>query len=115
MRKIGQNIYDEKNIVPKTNIFEGKYIYRLGIQAPPGTQFLLNYFGDLNNNSSYKEAIIEINQYGIYELDLKDGLGVITSLIFVKGAYENGAFFPKDEDLTFYNKIYVDYIEEVEN
>lgn len=115
MRKIGQNIYDEKNIVPKTNIFEGKYIYRLGIQAPPGTQFLLNYFGDLNNSSSYEEAIIEINQYGIYELDLKDGLGVITSLIFVKGAYENGAFFPKDEDLTFYNKIYVDYIEEVEN
>jgi hypothetical protein len=31
MRKIGQIIYDKSNTVPNTNIFEGKYIYRLGI------------------------------------------------------------------------------------
>jgi hypothetical protein len=48
-------------------------------------------------------------------LDLKDGLGVITSLIFIKGAYGDEIFFPESSDLTFYNKIYVDYIEEVEN
>lgn len=114
MKKLGQQIYDKSKPVQKgKNVFadEAK-IYRLGIQAPPGTQFLLNYYGDFNDSDSYKDAIIEINQYGVYELDLKEGLGVINSLQFIKGAYGED-FFPANDEHTFYNKIYIDYIEEV--
>lgn len=130
MRKIGQFVYNKdtyleglfkKNEITgelqiayePINIFESRNIYKLGIQAPPGTKIKIN-----TTQESVNDTIIEINQYGIYELDLKDGLGVIYALYFVSGAQgqdEEGKplFFPEDITMTFYDRIIVDYIEEV--
>ena len=56
------------------NILENGYfpVIKLGIQGPEGTKFKLNNGGE-----------ISIGRYNIYELDLTNLGGLITSLIFV--------------------------------
>ena len=115
MKKIGQLVYTNANVneLKGTNIFANKKVYKLGIQGPAGTKFIINGYAD----ATYQEGtawdhVIEINQYGIYELDLKEGLGVIISLEFIPN--KDGQFLPENIENTFYDRIIVDFIEEVE-
>lgn len=80
--KIGQIQYDQQKLPTLgENVFQnfGKMsVVQLGIQAPPGTRFLLNNtdFGIITD--------IEIGITGIFELDLKDANTIITWLSFTK-------------------------------
>ena len=81
--KIGQIHFEEgkeptlgNNII--SQISQNVAIVQLGIQAPPGTIFLLN---NVDNTS---ESDIEIGITGIFELDLRDANTAITWLSFEK-------------------------------
>lgn len=54
------------------NHVQGLFVTKIGIQGQPGTCFTING----GNN------FITIGKYGIYELDLSNLGGVITSLVF---------------------------------
>ena len=71
--KIAQKIITPENFQTNTNLIaEYGPIVQLGLQADPGTQFILNNSGT-----------ITMGAYGIYELDLKDGIGKIISEYFI--------------------------------
>lgn len=65
--QIGQLKVEEKGDTNWLKSYVG--VNKLGVCAPPGTKIQINNSG-----------VIEINQYGIYQIDLSDGLGIITSL-----------------------------------
>lgn len=104
--KIGQIKYNKDNEPsPGENVFqgfaEGASIVQLGIQAPPGTRFLIN------NVSDTIVSDIEIGVTGIFELDLKNANTAITQLSFTsikKPVSEEGNILPWD--------ILVDYLYE---
>lgn len=105
-RQIAQEVISEntdERLINKSDIIGERLVYKIGIQAPPGTKFSIN-----------EGSLITMNQYGIYELDLGEGMGAIQSLRFKEGAYENGNYFPGDGDkgITYYNKIIVDMVYE---
>ena len=79
---IGQISVPSEDINVNENCLE-KYlgVKQLGIQAPQGTIF------KINNGSE-----ITISEYGIYELDLSQGEGVITSLVFTSISSEKKAY-----------------------
>ena len=64
-----KQLQPSQDAVDKELIENGWIITKLGIQGPTDTKFQINGGGP-----------ILIGQYGIYELDLSNGLGVITSL-----------------------------------
>lgn len=87
--KIGQITIEDFNSDKDKNILENySGITRLGIQGVPGLEFKINDGGP-----------IVMGQYGIYELDLSNGLGVITSLRFTE--------YPKDATQ---KTIYIDIV-----
>ena len=53
------------------SILQGESVIALGMQGPAGTKFYLN--GNAND-------VITLGATGIYELDLRNGLGTITAL-----------------------------------
>lgn len=101
--KTYEQLKSEKSALTIEN---GAIITKLGIQAPPGTKFLIN------NGEVY------INQYGIYELDLSEGLGGISSLVLVGGSYSDEAeksladkIYGDDNNISsIYDKIIVDMV-----
>lgn len=75
---MAKKIHQFKNIALKQNILiddsnKKNYfpVIKLGIQGAPGVKFSLNDGGN-----------IEIGRYGIYELDLTNLGGLITSIVF---------------------------------
>ena len=75
---MAKRIHQFKNIALNDNILTDDLnnkdyfpVIKLGIQAVPGVKFSLNGGGN-----------IEIGRYGIYELDLTNLGGLITSIIF---------------------------------
>lgn len=54
--------YETKRIDIKTDICKGKIITKLGIQAPPGTQFTAS------SRNGTGEKLIRVGQTGIFEL-----------------------------------------------
>ena len=83
----------EESVPPAvTNITEK--IIALGIQGKPGTQFYINGYSEGN-------GILSIGKTGIYEIDLTNGFGLITSVDFVE------ATLPQENSG---EKIIVDYL-----
>lgn len=90
MAKIQQKKYTAES-QPSGNILSGfTPVAKLGICGAPGTKFRINGGSE-----------IEIGAYGIYELDLSNGLGVIASLEFT--------FVEFDEDTPI---LLVDFVSE---
>ena len=79
-------------VKPIPNITEK--IVALGIQGKPGTKFYLN-------GHSTGNGILSIGKTGIYEIDLTNGFGLITSVDFVEDT------LPTEESG---EKIIVDYL-----
>ena len=71
MKTVGQKIVEGNST---DNILQEYYlVYKLGIQAPPASEFTINDSGTITMGSS-----------GIYELDLSNLGGQIFSLVFNK-------------------------------
>ena len=104
----------EKIDIYNKNIFENisaSKITKLGIQAPPGTQFILNENADLNNSLALN---MMIGRTGIYELELSgEGSNIITSLRFIKPAVyvldESESFTRTQQGITNMNKAREDF------
>lgn len=87
--KIGQIIIEDFDSDNNRNVLENySGVTRLGIQGAPGIEFSINEGGT-----------IVMGQYGIYELDLSNGLGVITNLQFTR--------YPEN---AVQKKIYIDIV-----
>ena len=69
MKTVGQIVINKSST---DNIIQQYYpVYKLGIQAPPSSKFMINNSGTITMGSS-----------GIYELDLSNLGGQIFSLVF---------------------------------
>lgn len=90
-KRIGQYVITQKEIGQRKVVFENRTVTALGIQAAPGTKFVINGGGP-----------IEMGFFGIYELDLERIGGIVNSLVFVSKASDAGEDAP----------IIVDYVYE---
>ena len=91
-KKIAQAIIAKNDLSEgPVNVFEDVTVTVLGIQAPPGTEF------SINNDSE-----MEMGLFGIYELDLENLGGIVSSLTIVA--------IP--EDASENTRVIVDYVYE---